>query len=179
MPAPEYADFEIHIRRDSGDGLNPVSVRVPSKDLRAEGTLRLPYGDAEVSRSLAWMEQGRLDTPQVKQFGAGLFEALFQGAIKEVYDGSRQSNGARLRYRLICDAPAVARIPWEFLYDPARSSFLALKPLSCAASAQPSPHARSRSLPRCASWSSMPFPQECSRSRTRSRRAASRTPWPI
>jgi tetratricopeptide (TPR) repeat protein len=72
------------------------------------------------------MEQGLFDADYVKAFGAELFQAIFSGPIKDVYDGSRQS-GAPLRFRLIIDAPALARIPWELLYDPERKVFLSLE----------------------------------------------------
>ena len=40
--------FEVYIRRAVQDGTYPVTVRVMPEDRRVEGTLRLPFGDAEV-----------------------------------------------------------------------------------------------------------------------------------
>jgi tetratricopeptide (TPR) repeat protein len=127
MAESDYRNFEIHIRSQAADGTYPVSVRVPDEDRRAEGAFRSPYADAEVGRALMWMEQGLFDAAYVEEFGTELFRALFTGAIKEVYDGSRQSSGARLRLRLIIDAPSISQIPWELLYDPEREVFLALE----------------------------------------------------
>jgi len=126
MSGADYGDFEIHVRRQAADGTFPVTARVPFQDRRAESVLSLPYADGEFNRALGWMEQGLFDAEYVKAFGAGLFQAIFSGPIKDVYDGCRQS-GAPLRFRLIIDAPAVARVPWELLYDPERKVFLSLE----------------------------------------------------
>ena len=126
MPGADYHNFEIHIRRQAADGTFPVTARVPFEDRRAESVLSLQYADSEMNRALGWMEQGLFDADYVKSFGAGLFQAIFSGPIKDVYDGCRQS-GAPLRFRLIIDAPAVAHIPWELLYDPERKVFLSLE----------------------------------------------------
>jgi hypothetical protein len=58
-----------------------------------------------------------------------LFLALFEGGIGEIYrTASNQalSAGTGLRLRLIMRDAAVARLPWEFLYDPLRRDFVAL-----------------------------------------------------
>ena len=124
MAEVDFCDFEIHIRKAAADGSYPVGVHVEPDDRRAEGHLRVPYSDAEVSRALKWMEQGLFDADYVREWGTGLFKALFTGEIKAVYDGSRGS-GTPLRLRLIGDDAAVARIPWELLYDPEHQLFLA------------------------------------------------------
>ncbi len=126
MPSDVYRDFEIHIRKPSADGLYPVGVWVADEDRRADGVWQSPFSDEEVNRALIWMEQGLFDADYVKQFGTGLFHSLIADQIKEVYEGSRTSGGSALRIRLIVDAPAAARIPWELLYDPAAEIFLAI-----------------------------------------------------
>jgi tetratricopeptide (TPR) repeat protein len=126
MAEVEFRELEIHIRKPAADGACPITVSGPD-DRRADGELRVPYAEAEVDRALAWMEQGLFDAAYVQEFGTGLFGSLFVGPLKAVYDGSWQSGGPPLRYRLIIDAPAVARIPWELLYDPERAVFLALE----------------------------------------------------
>jgi len=124
MAEAELRDFEIHIRKAGPDGAYPVGVHVEPDDRRAEGSLRAPFSEAEVTRALKWMEQGLFDADYVREFGAGLFAALFDGPIKSVYDASHQSSTVPLRFRLITDEPAIARIPWELLYDPERRLFL-------------------------------------------------------
>lgn len=127
MSPSDYRNFVIHIHSESADGAYPVALYVPAEDRRAEGAFSSPYTDAEVTRALSWMEQGLFDAASVKEFGTRLFRALFTGPVKEVYDGSRQSSSARLRFRLIIDTPSVAHIPWELAYDPEREAFLSLE----------------------------------------------------
>src|SRR5690606_5256815 len=72
-------------------------------------------------------EQGLFNETFVKNFGAALFQALFTGEVLEIYQGTRSEISGALRLRLVIDAPEVARIPWELLYDPDRQVFLALE----------------------------------------------------
>ena len=66
-----------------------------------------------------------------RTLGQVLFEAVFHG---EVYSLLRRSqdevarqgaDGLRIRL-LLTDVPALAELPWEILYDPARNQFLSL-----------------------------------------------------
>lgn len=127
MSEEQNTDFEIHIHKSTTEGEYPVTVYVAGQDRRAEGVFRSPFQQAEVNRALSWMEQGLFDEEFVRQFGSHLFQALFQEQVKEVYVGARQGAPATLRLRLIVDEPEIARIPWELLYDPERSVFLALE----------------------------------------------------
>lgn len=64
-----------------------------------------------------------------RDFGRRLFDAVFAGPAREVYESSLSSALAqdrRLRIRLhLSDAPELAGIPWELLFDPSRD-YLAL-----------------------------------------------------
>jgi hypothetical protein len=66
-------------------------------------------------------------TPQ--RVGLRLFEALFHGEMRDLLVRSREQAkamaGLRLRLHLN-DTPALALLPWEYLYDPIQSRFLAL-----------------------------------------------------
>jgi tetratricopeptide (TPR) repeat protein len=126
MPDSGYREVEIHIRKQAADGTYPIAMRVPDEDRRADGVFNPPYTDEEVDRALTWMEQGLFDAAYVQELGASLFRALFVGDLGAIYAASRQGR-APLRLRLIADAPSVARIPWELLYDPDRGRFLALE----------------------------------------------------
>ena len=99
-------------------------ARVPADDRRAGGSFTSPYGPAEITRALGWMELGLFEAEQVKAFGATLFGALFTGDVKTVYESCRAATDRPLRYRLLVEAPETARIPWELLYDPDRTEFL-------------------------------------------------------
>ncbi len=66
----------------------------------------------------------------VKHFGGRLFDAVFHDEVVTCYRRSRDKaddakKGLRVRLRLN-DVPALADLPWEFLYDASRQEFLAL-----------------------------------------------------
>jgi hypothetical protein len=74
---------------------------------------------------------GETDEPTqvVQHFGSQLFEALIHNEVRSVYDMSRQAtttNGQGLRVKLRVNAPDLATIPWELLYDPRQGEFVAL-----------------------------------------------------
>ena len=59
-------------------------------------------------------------------FGADLFETLFTGDVRRLYDETRaHSAGGRLDLVLTSMIPWIAEKPWEFAWDPSRRSFLA------------------------------------------------------
>jgi hypothetical protein len=120
----EYQDFEVRIRPRAADGAYPVDVR-GSDGRRGEGSFTPPLTDGEVSEALGAMEQGLFDDSAIKELGARLFRALVTGEVKQIYDGIRRA-GTPIRFRLILDAPTLARIPWELLYDPDGPGFVAL-----------------------------------------------------
>ena len=68
--------------------------------------------------------------PEVRKFGADLFNAIFQDQIKGRYDQSLgiigRSNDDHLRIKLRIESPQLMRVPWEYLYDPIRRSHLSL-----------------------------------------------------
>jgi hypothetical protein len=60
------------------------------------------------------------------QFGGSLFDTLFQGEVKRLYDTARSiQKGHKLDLVFTSMIPWVAEKPWEFSFDPARQSFLA------------------------------------------------------
>jgi hypothetical protein len=59
-------------------------------------------------------------------FGADLFETLFTGDVRRLYDEARaRSAGGRLDLVLTSMIPWIAEKPWEFAWDPSRRAFLA------------------------------------------------------
>jgi hypothetical protein len=72
-------------------------------------------------------ESGSLPTDQeMVQFGTDLFEALFVGDVRRLYDEARSRQHSRkLDIVLTSMIPWIAEKPWEFAYDKARRSFLA------------------------------------------------------
>jgi hypothetical protein len=72
-------------------------------------------------------EQGTLPSEaELIRFGADLFETLFQGDVRRLYDEARsRQHGRKLDFVFTSMVPWIAEKPWEFAYDAARRSFLA------------------------------------------------------
>ena len=72
-------------------------------------------------------EEGTLPSDdEMMRFGGLLFETLFQGDVRRLYDEARtRQRGRRLDLVLTSMIPWIAEKPWEFCYDAARASFLA------------------------------------------------------
>jgi hypothetical protein len=72
-------------------------------------------------------EAGSLPTDdQMMEFGGQLFETLFQGDVRRLYDEARsRQRGRTLDLVLTSMIPWIAEKPWEFAYDTGRLSFLA------------------------------------------------------
>jgi hypothetical protein len=59
------------------------------------------------------------------RFGGELFDTLFQGDVRRLYDEARSRQHRRLDFVLTSMIPWISEKPWEFAYDPTRQSFLA------------------------------------------------------
>lgn len=72
-------------------------------------------------------EKGTLpDDSELLAFGADLFETLFQGDVRRLYDEARaRQHGRKLDFVFTSMVPWIAEKPWEFAYDVSRRSFLA------------------------------------------------------
>jgi formylglycine-generating enzyme required for sulfatase activity len=135
----DYLDFELEI----GFGLGreyPVSViRSPAGEARE--TMLFPFDELALENRLkdlqiALLRSGgkrrRVLSPEeqaVQDFGKDLFSALVGGEILSRYEVSRreahqQRKGLRLKLRF--QAPELAALPWEFLYDHRRGEYLCL-----------------------------------------------------
>jgi len=134
----EYIDFELEIHKGSR---RKYTVCVRSPEGEAQEEMRFPFDKGELKDKLKDLETAvlrsgrkrrRIRTPEVQavqNFGQKLFQALLSGEIRAHYDLSlrqakRQNKGLRLKLRI---QPAeLAVLPWEFLYDPGRNSYLCL-----------------------------------------------------
>jgi hypothetical protein len=132
-------DFEIKIGTPEGRTV-PVSVLgSPAGEGRAEMTF--PYDSLALENRLQGLQLALLSAgpgrrrlvPQheqaVQSFGAELFDALFAGDIRSMFDRSRQEavrQSANLRIQLRFDSADMASLPWEFLYDARRAEYLCL-----------------------------------------------------
>jgi hypothetical protein len=66
------------------------------------------------------------DSATLLDFGCTLFETLFQGEVRRLYDEARsRARKHKLDFVLTSMIPWIAEKPWEFAYDKVRGSFLA------------------------------------------------------
>ena len=135
-----YLDFEVEIGAAGDGGEYPVAViHSPAGEVRA--SMRFPFDGATLTNRLQALEIALLKSSGtrrgvatreeqiVQEFGRQLSEALLGGAVRTLFDVSRreaseQDLGLRLKLRI--QAPELAVIPWEFLYDDREGEYLAL-----------------------------------------------------
>jgi hypothetical protein len=128
----DLQNFDLSI--DEEDGTFMVRARIEGAE--ATQSFRFPFAALELENLLlrigtgqhgVWRRAG--DAPELqaaKEFGGSLFEALFNGSVRDMFRRA-QSDHAALRVRLsFSHAPALANLPWEFLYDREENLFLAL-----------------------------------------------------
>lgn len=135
MPANPYLDFDLRIRRE-GAGYCAEVLRSPAGT--AQQAFASPFSELELENYLLKIGQRasgqrRADTPEsraAREFGGRLYEAVFAGGLETCFRAScdaakRQEAGLRVRLWL-GDAPELADLPWEYLYQPPQRQFLAL-----------------------------------------------------
>jgi tetratricopeptide (TPR) repeat protein len=131
-------DFELEISSGAGY-IYPVAARAPGGE--AVSTMRLPLTSAELDYHLAVVRDKVLassaplrgaptaDERPVRELGQRLFEALVSDDVRSLYVTSRQrahEQGSVLRLVLRVRPPELARLPWEFLFDPSQQDYLGL-----------------------------------------------------
>ena len=130
-----YRDFDVGFHRE-GEGW---VTRIRSPRGEAQGSFTMPLSDQEIRLMGLTVVRGRRatrsvpdrDVEEVKEYGRRLFEALFQGSVLESFRENLleirgdPEVGLRIRLRL-SEAPELATVPWEYLYDRRLNRFLAL-----------------------------------------------------
>jgi ABC-type branched-subunit amino acid transport system substrate-binding protein/tetratricopeptide (TPR) repeat protein len=111
----------------AGDG--SVEFEIPFNDLALEN-FYLKIGRPRHGVRAA----GSSEAKAAREHGETLFNAVFQGSVREAFSGSmavasakRDDNEHRygLRIRLnLTDTPELGELPWEFLWDPAHRNHL-------------------------------------------------------
>ena len=132
-----YADLDLAIRSVDRNFFAARVLNSPAGQT-SEIPFRLPWSDLELENFLLRIgyrprSVRRIDSPQtaaVKEFGSRLYKALFTDQLeatllRSLSEAAAQGVGLRIRIRLT-DAPALAVLPWEFLYDGVRNRFLCL-----------------------------------------------------
>lgn len=120
----QYADFEIWVDPAPAP---PYPVRViHSPAGTATGEMILDVHDKEFRADLETVRKDYPNGELRQKFGQDLFRALFVDDVLARWHGSlgalKDVDGLRLRLRM--DAPQLAALPWELLYDK-DSGFLA------------------------------------------------------
>ncbi len=133
MATLAYFTFDLLVEKSGGYRVHVVSSPVGE----SSATFAPPFTPAELDSFLARVgRRGPISGSAVKpdellkQFGGRLFDSVLNGEILTAYRRSRdaaarENKGLRLKLRLN-DVPELADLPWEYLYDASRESFLAL-----------------------------------------------------
>ena len=136
MEAIAYLEFQIRIEQGR-DGEYPVTVT--SALGHAQEMMRLPFdpraleGEIEALRAaLRPPESGRRKTEskpghEAPAFGQALFDALFRGDVRTLYNASSYQaaeEGKLFRIELSIEPQELASLPWESLYDPQRAEYV-------------------------------------------------------
>ncbi|HVG00376.1 MAG TPA: CHAT domain-containing protein [Chloroflexia bacterium] len=116
--------YRAHLHSQSGENVT-VTFGKPFSDMELENfLLKAGYSRRSVRRI------DTVETAAAKEFGGKLFNTLFKGDAQECLRRDlsyAQQQDARLRLRLsLTEAPELADLPWEYLYNPANNKFLAL-----------------------------------------------------
>ncbi len=132
MPLLEYLDFDLAIEKRAGGYRAHV---LSWQGAQAAAPLKLDLSGDEINAFLQQMGlrvRGANDAraAAAKAFGKKLFDALFQDDVRALWKtaltfADAQSQGVRLHLRL-SDAPELADLPWELLYDANANAFLNL-----------------------------------------------------
>ena len=129
-----YFNFDLLIEQAS-DGYVARVLESPAGQARS--TFRPPFTPMEVENLILKIGRSRrgnrsfdaIPTKAAKELGGRMFESVFSQEVRmclqsSLYSAESQQAGLRIRLRL--DAPDLADLPWEYLYNASLNSFLAL-----------------------------------------------------
>lgn len=136
-----YLDLEVEVTAAEGRGYR-VEVTSPSGG-ECAATLPFPLEERALERRLQGLRLALLssaanvrrlampDERLVQELGADLFDWLFVGDARALFDSTRQQAAREgtdewLRLVLRIRPPELAALPWEFLYDTRRDDYLSL-----------------------------------------------------
>jgi hypothetical protein len=134
----EYLNFDLHVEPANGSSYRARVTNDPLGD-SASTTFSLPFEETQLENLLLKLDPGRTGTRRIAAdpragaalaLGEGLFDSVFSHEVLLAWSRSKdvakqRECGLRLRL-MLADAPALAGLPWELLYDRRRGSFVAL-----------------------------------------------------
>jgi hypothetical protein len=71
----------------------------------------------------------RSTADEIRAVGERLYNSVWQSMVTDLYQhasAAARARGKNLRLRFVVNHPAMAALPWEFLFDPLRKDFLTL-----------------------------------------------------
>lgn len=136
-----YLDFLIEVSAVGDDQTYVIVVRSTAGEARQ--VTKLPITAAELENNLLKLENAILRSSDsayttlgahehaVQTFGRTLFDFLLPGETRTLYyeclrEAAHHDRGVRLKLSL--HTPALAALPWEFLYDARKRDFICLDP---------------------------------------------------
>lgn len=137
----QYRDFDLSLTATADGSYRITALSSPAGE--AQETVPFPFDALALQLQLARLENALLKSSrrsrripsaeerQVQAFGQALFNFLLHGEVGRRYEASnalcrQMGDGLRLKLRL--EAPELAALPWEFLYDGRFDEYLALSP---------------------------------------------------
>lgn len=128
-----YLDFDLAIEALPGTPGTYRARVLYSPAGQATVDFTLPFNAHELENYILKMGRPRRKVRSLtdegkaaRELGARLYDAVFQGEVRDVLRGSLlkadDETGLRLRLRL-GDAPDLLDLPWEYLYDPSLRRF--------------------------------------------------------
>ncbi len=137
MASRRYLNFDLLLDQEGEGQYQALVTGSPLGDTPSV-RFRLPFDATSLENLLLKLDPGRSGTRRVggspaqqaaMDFGGPLFKAVFCDEMLLAWSRSmdrarEQGDGLRLRLRL-SDAPAIAGLPWELLYDERINAFLA------------------------------------------------------
>jgi hypothetical protein len=136
MATRSYENFDLLIETEDAGRYRAKVTNSPVGDTPAS-VFSLPFSPVELENLLLKLDPGRsgmrgaadLQTRASIDLGGGLFDAVFREEVLAAWSRSRdavQQEGRGLRLRLrFADAPSLAAMPWELLYDKSSRTFYA------------------------------------------------------
>ncbi|MBE2200667.1 MAG: CHAT domain-containing protein [Anaerolinea sp.] len=117
-----YADFDIHIGLDRGDGSYEVNADSLGRQTQRI-VQKLPLDDQNFQDVAAYLRDLIASADEAKEFGAALYKFLFPPEIDRLFarslDVAKEKGKKGLRVRLHIDPKAtqLQQIPWEYCLD--------------------------------------------------------------
>ena len=120
-----YDELRLRIdRREAGR----YHVLASTRTAEASTSFELPFNELEIENFILKVSRPRgrrrIDTSAIadaRSFGGGLFKALFQGPVQELYrDALGHARGEDRGVRItlcLSGSPELIDVPWEYLFD--------------------------------------------------------------